>query len=131
MVKRGMDSQRTCDGRLSVQERKNEQYHSRQGQGCFFTSSRANRQGQDIHSKDPKPQTTDKPSSITENTMNLKELENKIIELENKIETHHKSGDYYSAKVLELEQREWELKKAFIKLTANQTILTLTSYARR
>ena len=63
--------------------------------------------------------------------MNLKELENKIIELENKIETYHKSGDHYSDKVLELEQREWELKKAFIKLTANQTIFTLTSYARR
>ena len=129
MVKRGMDSQRTCDSGFNV--RALYRLNRLQGQSHFFTSRTSNRNAQDIHSNDTEPQTTIETSSITENTMNLKELENKIIKLENKIETYHKSGDYYSDKVLKLEQREWELKKAFIKLTANQTIFTLTSYARR
>jgi len=69
MVKRGMDSQRTCDSGFNV--RALYRLNRLQGQSHFFTSRTSNRNAQDIHSNDTEPQTTDKPSSIAETTMRI------------------------------------------------------------
>ena len=69
MVKRGIDSQRTCDSGFNV--RALYRLNRLQGQSHFFTSRTSNRNAQDIHSNDTEPQTTDKPSSIAETTMRI------------------------------------------------------------